>query len=137
MKEYKFRAWIKPIIEDGEVIYTGCMVDVQKIDFVTKRIAYLERNPYLPMYGSYEWVKFENIELLEYTGIKDDGDRETEIYDGDIVMGSWDEQVDEYHTETMCVIGEVYWSDTYGSWMIIERPSTENNLLYDCYGVSY
>ena len=26
--EYKFKAWVKPVIEDGEVVYTGCMVDV-------------------------------------------------------------------------------------------------------------
>ncbi len=27
--EYKFKAWVKPVIENGEVIYTGCNVSCQ------------------------------------------------------------------------------------------------------------
>ena len=40
--EYKFKAWVKPVIENGEVIYTGYMVDVWEIDFKRRKIIYME-----------------------------------------------------------------------------------------------
>jgi len=127
----KFRAYIKPIIEDDEIVYSGYMVDVNKIDSRLNRIAYIERNPFLPMYGSYEWIKFEDMELLQYTGMDDDSEVKNEIYDGDILIGSWDS--DEYHSKEMCATLEVYWCKVFGKWMVIEYPSYEVSPLYDYY----
>ena len=89
MREYKFRAWVKPVIEDGEVIYSGCMVDVLGIDFKRKKIIYYEPFDLLPMIGRKEELRFDEVELLQYTGLHDETDDEVEIYEGDIVKFSY------------------------------------------------
>ena len=40
--EYKFKAWVKPVIENGGTIYTGCMVDVWEIGLKRRKIIYYE-----------------------------------------------------------------------------------------------
>ena len=69
--EYKFKAWVKPVIENGEVIYTGCMVDILEIDFERRKIIYYEPFDLLPMVGKKEELSFDEIELLPYIGLND------------------------------------------------------------------
>lgn len=73
MREIKFRAWLK---------YGKEVVDVEEIDFMNKVINYIDNdyeNNRQEIIGAY----FEDIELMEYTGLKDKNNKE--IYEGDIV----------------------------------------------------
>lgn len=77
MREIKFRAWDK--IEN-------CIAPIEEIHFGTKWVA-------IPVNdedgGHLEQRKFDDIEIMQYTGLKDKNGKE--IYEGDILRGKWKE----------------------------------------------
>ena len=79
MREIKFRAWLK---------YKKEMVDNARPDFFSKQLHYLSDNDA----GGKDvlGVSTEDIELMQYTGLKDM--REKEIYEGDILSDVNDEK---------------------------------------------
>ena len=79
MREIKFRIWVK----DRKAIF-----EVISIDYVTKKVTYLlERVGHLL---SIRDAKFNDVELMQYTGIKDKDNKK--IYEGDIIFESFGEK---------------------------------------------
>ena len=75
MREIKFRAWVK----DRKAIF-----EVISIDYVSKKVTYIvERTGHLL---NIRHDKFNDVELMQYTGIKDKDNKE--IYEGDILFES-------------------------------------------------
>lgn len=79
MREIKFRAWVKEKKAIFEVIL---------IDYVSKKVTYIvERTGHLL---NIRHDKFNDVELMQYTGLKDKDNKE--IYEGDILFESFGEK---------------------------------------------
>ena len=100
MRKIKFRAWDKQKKE---------MLVVSSISFENKEIAVKD-------FGTYHFFKMKDIELIQYTGLKDKNC--VEIFEGDIVKDVIDD-----------MIGYVEYSD--GLYLILYKDVVETLNEYE------
>ena len=100
MREIKFRAWDKGL---KRMIYLS-EPTVENDDF--SGIVFKLRDYFVSAFSS---DRIEDVELMQYTGLKDKNGRE--IYEGDIVKG----------TGKNPIIYVVEWLDSYGGFAFVDK----------------
>ena len=131
-KEYKFRGKRK---DNNKWVYGYYWKDYpyecfsSRID-TTKHYIRVQRNM------DWSLTTQDDFEVIpetvgQFTGQIDDGGLENEIYDNDIIIGTWLESTDDYNSETRSDMARVYFDNDYGQWMVKEKTTGEIYPLYD------
>ena len=120
MREYKFRGKVAEGKNKGDWIIGNLIVN------------YYTNEHYIDQVG--HGLKFKVIPetVGQYTEQQDDSEQENEIYDNDILLGTWSEPTDEYHSEEIrSDMAKVYWDEVWGQWIVKEKTTGEKYPLYD------
>lgn len=115
MREIKLKAWNKA---------TKKMYEVIKIDFYNEKVGYLFADP-ITQGEAIGYFKFSDIDLMEYTGLKDKNGKE--IYEGDICR--W-RDLETFNDEILEDIFVVVWNNEKLAWY---TQNEDGNFGYDLY----
>jgi len=119
MREIKFRAWLK---EDKE------MENVKTMDFTDKTIRCLKKNEFINAY-LLRRVSFDDVELMQYTGLKDKNGKE--IYERDIVV------LNNIENDNMCIVRYEHSSYRLEGWSLRENLSNVEDRFLEVVGNIY
>lgn len=104
MKELKIKAWLKKEKK---------MVSIIGIDFNYEYIRYTEDNNLFN--ENYKTAEFKNIELLQFTGLKDNGGQE--LYEADVIK--FNDGIDD-------IYGLISYDDEDGTYRVSYENITEH-----------
>ena len=106
MKEFKMKAWLKKEKK---------MVAIIGIDFNYEYIRYTEDDNLFN--ENYKTAEFKNIELLQFTGLKDNGGQE--LYEADVIK--FNDGIDD-------IYGLISYDDEDGAYRVSYENITEHLL---------
>ena len=115
MREIKFKAWLK---EERK------MVNVETLFIGINRLCFGNSKT-----EDLFFRDFEEVELIQYTGIKDKNGKE--IYEGDIVM------LNNIENDNMCIVEYEHSSYRLESWSLREDLSNVENRFLEVVGNIY
>ena len=104
MREFKMKAWLKK---------ENKMVSIIGIDFNYEYIRYTEDDNLFN--ENYKTAEFKNIELLQFTGLKDNGGQE--LYEADVIK--FNDGIDD-------IYGLISYDDEDGTYRVSYENITEH-----------
>lgn len=112
-REIKFRAWDK---ENKK------MMKVSSLSLENKEIAVKEN-------GTYHFFRMQNLELMQYTGVKDKNGKE--IYEGDVVV------LNNIEIDNMCIVRYEHSNYRLEGWSLREDLSNVEAKFLEVVGNIY